>query len=80
MARRLMAEFLGTAILVFIGAGAATLVFGFHVFGFRSASSVAAGVLTVGMAFGLVLLALVLRDRAGLGLPRQPGGDARRAC
>jgi aquaporin Z len=59
MARRLTAEFLGTAILVFIGVGVATLVFGFHVFGFRTASSVAAGVLTVGMAFGLVLLALV---------------------
>jgi aquaporin Z len=59
MARRLTAEFLGTAILVFIGVGAATLVFGFHVFGFRTATTVAAGVLTVGMAFGLILLALV---------------------
>jgi aquaporin Z len=59
MARRLTAELLGTAILVFIGVGVATLVFGFHVFGFRTASSVAAGVLTVGMAFGLILLALV---------------------
>jgi aquaporin Z len=59
MARRLTAELLGTAMLVFIGVGVATLVFGFHVFGFRTASSVAAGVLTVGMAFGLILLALV---------------------
>jgi aquaporin Z len=59
MVRKLAAEFLGTATLVFIGVGAATLVFGFHEFGFRSASSVAAGVLSVGMAFGLVLLALV---------------------
>ncbi|HEY1644348.1 MAG TPA: aquaporin [Streptosporangiaceae bacterium] len=59
MARRLTAEFIGTAVLVFIGVGVATLVFGFHVFGFRTASSVAAGVLTVGMAFGLILLALV---------------------
>jgi aquaporin Z len=59
MARRLTAELLGTAILVFIGVGVATLVFGFHVFGFRTASSVAAGVLTVGMAFGLILLAMV---------------------
>jgi aquaporin Z len=59
MARRLTAEFLGTAILVFIGVGVATVVFGFQVFGFRTASSVAAGVLTVGMAFGLILLALV---------------------
>jgi aquaporin Z len=59
MARRLTSELLGTAILVFIGVGVATLVFGFHVFGFRTASSVAAGVLTVGMAFGLILLALV---------------------
>src|ERR1700729_3608328 len=59
MARKLAAEFLGTAVLVFIGVGAATLVFGFHEFGFRSAGSVAAGVLSVGMAFGLTLLALV---------------------
>jgi aquaporin Z len=59
MVRKLAAEFLGTATLVFIGVGAATLVFGFHEFGFRSASSVAAGVLSVGMAFGLILLALV---------------------
>jgi aquaporin Z len=57
--RRLTAEFLGTGVLVFIGVGVATLVFGFHVFGFRSASSVTAGILTVGMAFGLILLALV---------------------
>jgi aquaporin Z len=59
MARRLLAELFGTAILVFIGVGVATLVFGFHVFGFRSASSVPAGILTVAMAFGLTLLALV---------------------
>jgi len=59
MARRLLAELFGTATLVFIGAGVATLVFGFHVFGFRSASSVPAGILTVAMAFGLTLLALV---------------------
>jgi aquaporin Z len=59
MVRKLAAEFLGTAMLIFIGVGAATLVFGFHEFGFRSASSVAAGVLSVGMAFGLTLLALV---------------------
>jgi aquaporin Z len=59
MARKLAAEFLGTAMLVFIGVGAATLVFGFHEFGFRSSASVAAGVLSVGMAFGLTLLALV---------------------
>jgi len=59
MARRLLAELLGTAILVFIGVGVATLVFGFHVFGFRSATSVPAGILTVAMAFGLALLALV---------------------
>jgi aquaporin Z len=59
MERRLGAEFLGTAILVFIGAGVATMVFGFHAFGIRGSAAIAAGVLTVGMAFGLILLALV---------------------
>jgi aquaporin Z len=59
MARKLTAEFLGTAILVFIGVGAATLVFGFHEFGFATTAGTAAGVLAVAMAFGLVLLALV---------------------
>jgi aquaporin Z len=64
MARRLLAELLGTAILVFVGVGVATMVFGLHVFGFRSAASLAPGVLAagglaVGMAFGLVMLALV---------------------
>jgi glycerol uptake facilitator-like aquaporin len=58
MALRLAAEFLGTAILVFIGVGVATMVFGFHVFGIRGASAVAAGVLTVGMSFGLTLTAV----------------------
>jgi aquaporin Z len=59
MARRLAAELIGTAILVFFGAGVATMVFGFNIFGARSAGSVAAGMLTVGLTFGLVLLALV---------------------
>jgi aquaporin Z len=59
MVRRAAAEFIGTGVLVFIGVGVATLVFGFHVFGYRSADSVAAGVVAVGLAFGLVLMALV---------------------
>src|ERR1700739_488673 len=55
LARKLTAEFLGTAILVFFGVGTATLTLGFKLDG----GSVAAGVLTTGLAFGLVLLALV---------------------
>jgi aquaporin Z len=55
LARKATAELLGTALLVFFGAGVATVTFGFRAFG----DSVAAGVLTTGLAFGLVLLALI---------------------
>lgn len=54
MARRYGAELLGTALLVFFGAGMLTVNFGFRAFG----SSVAAGILLVGLTFGLVLLGL----------------------
>jgi aquaporin Z len=54
MVRKLMAELLGTALLVFFGVGVATLMFGF---GFDG-GSVAAGVVATALAFGLVLLAL----------------------
>lgn len=53
--RKLVAEFLGTAILVFIAVGAATLSFGFHLAGL----SYAAGIVMTSLAFGLVLIALV---------------------
>jgi aquaporin Z len=53
--RKLVAEALGTAVLVFFGVGAATLAFGFKLFG----TSPAAGILMTALAFGLVLLALV---------------------
>ncbi len=53
-ARRYGAELLGTGLLVFFGAGMATVNFGFRAFG----SSVAAGILLTGLVFGLVLLAL----------------------
>jgi aquaporin Z len=52
--KKLAAEFIGTAILVFIAVGVATENFGFKLFG----TSVAAGVVTTAFAFGLVLLAL----------------------
>jgi aquaporin Z len=55
MARKLAAEFLGTAILVFFAVGVATLMFGFRLAG----ASVAAGVVATAFAFGLTLLALV---------------------
>ena len=55
MARKYTAELIGTALLVFFGAGLATISFGFHAFG----GSVAAGILLTGLTFGLVLAALV---------------------
>lgn len=54
MVRKLAAELLGTAILVYIAVGVATLSFGFNLAG----TSFAAGVLATAFAFGLVLLAL----------------------
>jgi len=53
--RKLIAEFIGTAILVFAAVGTATLSFGFKLFG----TSFSAGVVTTALAFGLVLVALV---------------------
>jgi aquaporin Z len=53
-ARRYLAELIGTGLLVFFGAGAATVSFGFQAFG----SSVSAGILLTGLVFGLVLLGL----------------------
>jgi aquaporin Z len=55
MARKYTAELIGTALLVFFGAGMATVSFGFRAFG----SSVASGILLTGLTFGLVLLGLV---------------------
>lgn len=53
--RVLVAEALGTALLVFIACGVAALSFGFQLAG----GSIAAGVVATSLAFGLVLLALV---------------------
>lgn len=55
MARKFVAELLGTFVLVFFAVGVATLMFGFKFDG----GSVAAGVVATALAFGLVLLALV---------------------
>lgn len=55
MARKYTAELIGTGLLVFFGAGMATISFGFHAFG----GSVAAGILLTGLTFGLVLMGLV---------------------
>jgi aquaporin Z len=52
--RKLVLESLGTALLVFFGAGVATLAFGFKLDG----GSTAAGVVMTALTFGLVLLAL----------------------
>ena len=53
--RKLVAEFVGTALLVIFAVGVATLTFGFKVDG----SSASAGVVATALAFGLVLLALI---------------------
>lgn len=53
--RKLVAEAVGTAILVFFAVGVATLSFGFGVAG----TSLSAGVVATALAFGLVLLVLV---------------------
>src|ERR1700722_19291903 len=55
MIRKLAVEFLGTAILVFLAVGAATVMFGFKFDG----GSVAAGVVATALGFGLTLLARV---------------------
>jgi aquaporin Z len=52
--RKFVAEALGTAVLVFVGVGVATLSFGFKLTG----SSTSAGVVATALAFGFVLLAL----------------------
>src|ERR1700689_2289766 len=54
MVRKLAAELLGTALLVYFAVGVATLSFGFGTTG----TSFAAGVVATALAFGLVLLAL----------------------
>ncbi len=53
MTRKLIAELLGTAILVFFGCGTATLMFGLHLAGVWGA-----GVVVTALAFGLVLGAI----------------------
>jgi aquaporin Z len=55
LARKYVAELIGTALLVFFGAGVATVSFGFN----ASGSSVAAGILLTGLVFGLVLIGLI---------------------
>lgn len=52
--RKLVAEAVGTALLVFLAVGVATLSFGFKLTG----SSTSAGVVATAFSFGLVLLAL----------------------
>jgi aquaporin Z len=54
LVRKVIAEFLGTALLVFFGVGVATLSFGFGLTG----ASYSAGVVATALAFGLVLLVL----------------------
>src|SRR5690349_2232827 len=54
-ARKLVAEVIGTACLVFFGVGTATLSFGYDFAG----PSVSAGVVATALAFGFVVLVLV---------------------
>lgn len=52
--RKLFAEGLGTALLVFVGVGVATLSFGFNLGGY----SPAAGIVATALAFGLTMLVM----------------------
>jgi aquaporin Z len=54
--RKLLAEALGTLVLVFFGVGVATLTFGFHPT--EHTIAISAGILATALTFGLVLLAL----------------------
>ncbi len=54
LVRKCVAEFVGTTILVFFGAGVLTVVLGFRAYG----GSIAAGMLTTGLTFGLLLTGL----------------------
>ena len=54
MGRKLLAEAIGTALLVFFAVGVATLMFGFKF----DRGSVAAGVVATALTFGLTLMAL----------------------
>jgi len=54
MARRLIAELVGTAILVYFGCGAATLMLGFHL----AALNTAVATLVIALTFGLVLVGI----------------------
>lgn len=61
--KKFAAEAAGTALLVILAVGTATLMFGFQLFGTgpggsTQGGSLAAGVVTTALAFGLVLLAL----------------------
>ncbi len=58
MIRKLLAEFIGTALLVFFGCGAATLMFGRFLLGYNLAGAVGVGVVAVALTFGLVLAAI----------------------
>ena len=55
LTRKLVAEAVGTAVLVFFAVGVATLCFGYKLAG----ESASAGVVATALAFGLVLLILV---------------------
>src|SRR5436190_1826941 len=54
MARKMAAELLGTALLVYFGVGVATITFGLG----TGKGNFAAGVVATALAFGLVLLVL----------------------
>ncbi len=56
--RKMLAEAIGTALLVFFACGVAAYSFGFHAAN-HPAPSVPAGVIATALAFGLTLLALV---------------------
>src|SRR5690349_25061182 len=73
MIRKFAVEFLGTAILVFVAVGVATLMFGIKFDG----GSVAAGAVAPALAFGPTLPALVFLIAPISGLQANPSVTAR---
>ena len=75
LGQKLVAEFIGTALLVFIGAGSVPAILLLESGAKAPFSGADLGFISI--AFGLIVDRDGLHDREGLGLPHQPGGHVR---